>query len=93
MKITDKKEAEKYFEEYVKWQMSTGQSREKAEGIVKANLGYYAGYYSDEVRKRVEKLFNCAHPIFGSIKENGITSNEEALECGKQNKTLSEIRS
>lgn len=93
MKITDKKEAEKYYEDYVQWQMSLGQNKSEAEKVVKANLGYFAGYYSDEVRKRVEKLFNCAHPIFGSLQDNGRPTSVEALECGKQNKTLSEIRS
>jgi len=66
--------------------------RNKAESIAKANLGYWAGYYNDETRKRVEKLFMCSHPIFGSIEENGRPAGKESFECGKQRKTLKEIR-
>jgi len=51
--------------------------------IAKSNLGYYAGYYSNEVRERVEKLFCCAHSVFGSIKENGISTPQEAFDMGK----------
>lgn len=57
--------------------------RTEAEKICKSNLGYYAGYYDNETRARVEKLFLCAHPVFGSIKENGAPTPEEAFEAGK----------
>jgi hypothetical protein len=32
------------------------------------NIGYYAGYFDEETRKRVEKLFGAVHPVFGSVK-------------------------
>lgn len=92
MEITDQKEADKFYADYLKWQMRNGQSCKKADETIKINLGYYAGYYGDDVRKRVEKLFMCSHPIFGSIKDNGVPTGKEAFECGKENKTLSEIR-
>lgn len=38
---------------------------------IKRGLGYYAGYFSDETRERVERLFQCAHPYFGKIAEHG----------------------
>ena len=57
--------------------------RAEAEKICKSNLGYYAGYYDNETRARVEKLFLCEHPIFGSIKENGAPTPEEAFNAGK----------
>lgn len=43
-------------------------SYEKACQIVKSNLAYTAGYYSNETRLQIEKDFNCIHPILGSAK-------------------------
>jgi len=96
MEITDKNDAEQYLIDYVKYTQAfldkgCREDDKSAEDIVRINLGYYAGYYGHDVQKRVEKLFLAVHPIFGSIKENPPTT-EEALECGKQSKTLSEIR-
>lgn len=82
MEITDQAEADAYFELCVEHCMEHGASREHAERIERANLGYYAGYYSPEVRARVERLFNCAHPIFGRIAERGSPSADEALQAG-----------
>ncbi len=97
MEITDQDDANQYKKSYIKFTeqfLNDGVSDtgHTAEQIVNINLGYYAGYYSDETRQRVEKLFKCSHPIFGSIKENGVPSAKEAFECGKEGKTLSEIR-
>lgn len=92
MEITDQEDATRYKEAYIKWQMSFGQSLAKAEETVNINLGYYAGYYSEETRKRIERLFKCSHPIFGAIQENGRPTDEEALQCGRENKTLKELR-
>jgi len=82
MKITDQAEADEYFAVCVQHTMSFGIDREKAEDIERQNLGYYAGYYNDETRERVERLFHCKHPFFGSIEENGPVSEEEALRIG-----------
>ena len=82
MKITDQKEADAYFKECVEHCMSFGNSREKAEDIERQNFGYYAGYYDHETRVRVEKLFMCKHPVFGSA-EDGQPTPEEAFEMGK----------
>jgi hypothetical protein len=97
MEIKDQKDADQYKADYIKYTegfLINGVSEhgETAEQIVNANLGYFAGYYSDETRKRVEKLFCCSHPIFGSISQNGRPSSEEAFECCKKRKTLKEIR-
>ena len=95
MKITDKDDARQYLAAYIKFQegnMQEATGKYTAEEICKINLGYYAGYYSDETRQRVERLFNCSHPVFGRIKENGSPSGKEALECGKTGKTLQQIR-
>jgi hypothetical protein len=82
MKITDEVEAARYFETCVEHCMSFGKSRAEAEAIERGNLGYYAGYHDSETRRRVEKLFRCAHPIFGSINAVGAPTAEEALQEG-----------
>lgn len=83
MEITDSFEAGRYFEQCVQHTMSHGRTREEAEGIERANLGYFAGYYSHETRERVERLFRCAHPIFGPA-ENGPPTDSEAFEAGRK---------
>lgn len=64
MKITEQAEADQYFEKCVEHCMKRFQkTREEAEVIEKFNIGYFAGYYDRETRKRVEKLFKAAHPF------------------------------
>ena len=84
MAITDQAEADAYFQQCVAHTMAFGKSQEEAESIERGNLGYYAGYYSSETRERVERLVNCAHPVFGSIAERGVPTAEEALEAGRK---------
>jgi len=88
MEIIESKDAEQYFIKYVAWIQRALDKEPRndsitASDIAKCNLGYYAGYYSNEVRERVERLFNCSHPVFGSIK-NGIPTAKEAFELGKK---------
>ncbi len=59
-----------------------GQTREEAERLLGINLGYFAGYYGAETRARVERLFSCAHPIFGAIAEKGTPTPDEAFSAG-----------
>jgi len=59
--------------------------KSEAEAICKSNLGYYAGYYDNETRERVERLFCCEHPIFGSFADNGSPTPQEAFNSGVQN--------
>ena len=84
MEITDQADADQYKEAMIQWMVTQDPtvSRERATQISNENLGYYAGYYSNETRARVEKLFRCAHPIFGSVKENGIPTSKEAYQMG-----------
>lgn len=82
MKITHPAAADAYFEECVAHTMSFGGTRESAEETERCNLGYWAGYYGDDVRERVERLFHCAHPIFGKIAENGRPTVAQALDAG-----------
>ena len=83
MEITEQAEADAYFERCVEHSMRYGgRTREEAETIERANLGYFAGYYDSETRARVERLFRCAHPIFGPIAQNGSPTPEAALLAG-----------
>jgi hypothetical protein len=83
MALTDQAEADAYFEACVEHcQRRFDKTRQEAEAIERANLGYYAGYFSNETRRRVERLFRCSHPIFGAIAEKGAPSPTEAFRLG-----------
>jgi hypothetical protein len=83
MEIKDQDAADAYFEECVQHMMTHGHSRQEAENIERRNLGYYAGYYGSETRERVERLFRCSHPVFGSI-TSGLPTPSEAFELGRK---------
>ena len=55
----------------------------KAEEIERSNLGYWAGYFDNKTRARVERLFECAHPVFGAIDKVGAPTLEEAFQMGQ----------
>ena len=87
MNITDQDDANQYLDSYVAWLEESWiregkEEKEPAAIIAKANLGYWAGYYSDDTRRRIEKLFRCEHPVFGSIEKKGPPTAKEAFELG-----------
>lgn len=89
MEIRTQEDADQYKKDYIAYTekfLTNGKNESglTAEQIVNTNLGYYAGYYDDEIRERVERLFKCSHPIFGSIKTNSAPTPKEAFELGKQ---------
>ena len=73
MEITNEEDAKQYFEAYVSFiQKALNEENDiindmTAEEIALSNLGYYAGYYNEEVREQVERLFNCKHPILEQL--------------------------
>ena len=79
MEIDTQEEADRYFERCVQHTMSHGKNRADAGKIERQSLGYYAGYYDEDTRQRVERLFSCAHPVFGAIATNGSPTSEEAF--------------
>lgn len=87
MEITDQKEADRYWKECVEHNLRCQKAeglkpdRAKAERIEKQNLGYFAGYYTHATRERVERLFRCAHPVFGKATAHKPTP-EEAFAAG-----------
>lgn len=92
MKVRSHAEASVYFEKLVDYCMKFAKpkvSREKAIAVQKANLGYFAGYYDDATAVRVQKYFQCVHPIFGSTTPEG----KEAFDAGrKAGKKLGKLR-
>ena len=83
MKITDQAEADEYFDAMVARDIRLGYSREQAEAMEKENIGYYAGYYDNKTRERVERLFNTKHPFFGAIAVKGAPTAEDAFRIGR----------
>ena len=89
MKITDKADAAQYLRDYVAYIQAALIEQPREDGMTAAqiasvNLGYFAGYYDNETRERVERLFKCSHPIFGSIAAEGAPTAEEAFEAGRR---------
>lgn len=85
MAITEQAAADEYFDALVERNIRVfGQTRERAEADTKSSLGYYAGYYDNATRERVERLFRCSHPVFGSIDKVGAPTAEEAFEVGRE---------
>ena len=57
MEITDPEKAQEYFELCVQHSMKWhDKTREEAEELERANLGYYAGYYDQETSRRVQEI-------------------------------------
>ncbi len=83
MEVKTKEEAAAYFKKIVQHVESFGNNiGDDAVRVAKQNLGYWAGYFSNETRARVEELYACAHPIFGKIEEVGAPTAEEAFQKG-----------
>ncbi len=81
MEIELQEDANSYFEAYVAWLMKNHvMLRGPAERVARDNLGYMAGYYDVDVRRRVQKLFHAYHPVFGSKEPTP----EEAFNVGQR---------
>lgn len=84
MKITTQNEATEYLKMLIERRLRVSPMNEnEAMKCELGNLGYYAGYFDPETYERVQRLFNCQHPIFGSLYpdandayKKGLTSNE-----------------
>lgn len=70
MNITEQSDADQYLNAYINYQtlhFTEASGNYTAEQVCKINLGYYAGYYNNETRSRIERLFKTNHPVFGPI--------------------------
>ena len=80
---TDKDEAQDFFYQYVNHiSVVNRYSWDKSIEIAKSNLGYFAGYYNQEVCDIIYKTYQCSHPIFGDKPFD--VSPEEAFNKGKE---------
>ena len=84
MKIISQKEADIFFKKMIDGLCKEfpEQSRDEHERIQRSNLAYFAGYYNEEIRWRVEALFKCAHPIFGPVAKYPAPTPDEAFRIG-----------
>ena len=81
-----KKKAKNFFTAYIYYLYNVNSREdvptiEYAEQCAKRNFGYFAGYYGDDVRKKVYKYFKAVHPVFGN---NYNVTNKEAFYVGIQ---------
>jgi hypothetical protein len=83
MDAQDQATADALFEALVHECMEVaGSTREDAERIQRSNIGYFAAYYGNETRERVERLYRCEHPQLGAIAKTGPLSPREVFEIG-----------
>jgi len=69
MYVEDQATADRYFEALVRSLMRLNHwKKERAMAVAKQNLGYFSGYYNNDVMGRVYKTFCCHHPIFGDAR-------------------------
>jgi hypothetical protein len=86
---TDKEEAQKFFKLYIEYIFKNNDevnSLNEAERIAKANFGYFAGYYSQEVCDIIYETYQCSHPIFGNkpFEVNPEDAYKKGLEIGSK---------
>jgi hypothetical protein len=62
--------------------MRFNKTREEAEKIERANIGYMSGYFSTKEMARIQELFGVVHPIFGGMKEFEELTPEDILQKG-----------
>lgn len=84
---TDSFEAKEFFKVYINWIAEYNHfSWDKATEIAKSNLGYFAGYYNEEVCDIIYKTYQCSHPIFGDkpFSVSAEDAHKKGLEMGKK---------
>lgn len=83
MRVETFEEAEDYLDAIIRYiQSHSKMSRIEAKRIARQSLGYWVGYFDHKTRERVETLFQCEHPLFGTIAGKGAPTPEEALRIG-----------
>jgi hypothetical protein len=80
MEVQTEVEAAAYLAGYIDFKVRRfGKSRDEAERIVKADIGYWTGYFDEKTQERVLRLFEYSHPIFGTARPDA----ETALRAGR----------
>lgn len=92
MEVGSPDAADEKFELLVSYVMKNSTlERVQAEARTREALGYYAGYYSEEVRERVERLYHCTHPILGPVSKKWTPDEifKKGMEMGEMAKRTS----
>lgn len=84
MDVKTQEHADALFARILAANRGAGLVEEEALRVSRETLGYTAGYYDNLTRERVERLFRCVHPVFGSIAEKGPPSPELAFRLGQE---------
>jgi len=71
--------ARMWFKGYSEY-LSTRMSRAEAEETALSNLGYFAGYYDQEVIDAVHEVFGAVHPLLGHQDRFGRTPSPPTME-------------
>lgn len=92
MRVQTEEEAADIFASLIRFYRESGEiPQADIVASLKSNLGYFAGYYDNATRERVERLYKCEHPFFGAIAIKGPPTEEEALRIGyRLGKAMSE---
>lgn len=85
MNIESKRKARAFLRFLVQNEMKKDPSfgREFHEKKIKDRIGYFAGYYGIETRKKIEDFYDTEHPIFGKVNELEGPTVEESMTCGR----------
>lgn len=76
LSMKDPKDRQTFIREYCTLIIETSKKEgqtitvDDARDILRSNLGYFAGYYGDDVRKEIEEMYGAPHPVLGSIITN-----------------------
>ena len=85
-----KEEATTLLAEQVAEIVKLGVSEEEATRRILANIGYFAGYYSQEIADKAYDLFNTEHPIFGRTHPTPEEALRLGMEWGKRSRERSQ---
>lgn len=78
-----KEQADQWFAAEVKrCEMELGIAADEAPTIIRANLGYMAGYYDQSAAKKMFDLFGAIHPVFKSWDYGTTLTSEQILQIG-----------
>lgn len=61
-----------------------GYTIQRAQQLIRQNLGYYAGYIGPEAQRKIYELFDAPHPILGTPAQMESLSPEEIFELGQR---------
>lgn len=62
----DHEEGQRWWAAYTRYLVKDwGHSPDKAEQIIRSNVGYWSGYYDHDTMVLIQDFYRVAHPVFG----------------------------